>query len=152
MVEATELQKLKEEYPEFFRKTQTKVVDFVLSEKTSEKIAGIVTKNSINDVEKIEQITQRITWVLLDKLPGGNLAMALELGARLAPEIAKKVADEANQFISSAMVQLKSGENGQPKKELPKEKIIEEPAQDRSAMDEKSKRPSSKDFYREPTE
>lgn len=126
MPEETELQKLKEIYPEFFRKTPPEVIDFVLSEKTSEKIADIAVKNGVSDEEKVEGIAQRITLVLLNKLPSGNLAMALELGVKLAPDIAKKIADEANQFISSAS----------------KKTITEE----------KPKRPPSKDTYREKIE
>ena len=140
MDEKVELQKLKEEYPDFFGTTPPGVVDFVLSEKTSEKIAEIAIKNGVADEGKMEGIAQRIALVLLNKLPSGNLAMTLELGVKLTPETAKKIADEANQFISSAMAQLKSGEPVQPKKEPVKEKTVTE---------EKPKKPSSDDVYRE---
>ncbi len=142
MPDEIEIQKLKEENPDFFRRTPAEVIDFVLSEKTSEKIADIAVKNGVNGEEQIEGIAFRVTWVLLGRLPSGNLAMSLELGLKLVPEVAKKVADEANQFISSAMVQLKSGKTVQFKKEPPKEKITEE----------KPKRPPSKDTYREQVE
>lgn len=141
MDEKVELQKLKEEYPDFFGTTPPGVVDFVLSEKTSEKIAEIAIKNGVADEGKMEGIAQRITLVLLNKLPSGNLAMTLELGVKLTPETAKKIADEANQFISSAMAQLKSGELVQVKKEpILKEKTV---------IEEKPKKPSSDDVYRE---
>jgi len=130
-----EFQKLKNDYPDFFKKTPPELVDFILSGKTSEKIAGIAIKNGVSDEEKIEGIAERITLVLLNRLPSGNLAMTLELGLGLSPEIAKKIADEANQFISSAMTQ--------PKKELPKEEVM---------VGQRPKRPSSKDVYREPVE
>ena len=142
MATEAELKKLKEECPEFFKRTPPEIIDFVFSEKTSEKIADIAVKNGVNNEEQIEGIAFRVVWVLLGKLPSGNLAMTLELGLKLVPEIAKKVADETNDFISSAMVQLKSGEIVQPEKELPGETIVEE----------KPKRPSSKDVYRESVE
>lgn len=139
MAEEIELQKLKEEYPEFFRKTPPEVIDFALSKKTSEKIANIVTKNGIINAGKVEEVAERVTWVLLGKLPSGNLALTLELWVKLTPETAKKIADEANQFISSAIAQLKSGEAIQPKKEISKEEIL----------GEGPKKPPSKDTYRE---
>ena len=142
MIKPTELQKLKEDYPDFFRKTPPEVIDFALSEKTSEKIADIAVRNGVDNEEQVEGIAQRVILVLLNRLPSGNLAMTLELGLKILPEIAQKIADEANQFISSAMTQLKTGGVVQPKKELPKETIIEE----------KLKRPPSKDVYREKIE
>ena len=132
MPEEIDLKNLKEEYPEFFRNTPPEVIDFALSEKTSEKIADIATKNGVNEEDKIAGIAQRITLVLLNKLPSGNLAMTLELGVKLIPETAKKIADEANQFISSVMVRLKSGDS-------PEKTVVEE----------EPKRPPSKDTYRE---
>jgi len=142
MAQESKIQKLKEENPEFFRKTPPEVIDFVLSDETSEKIAEIAVKNGVSGEEQVEGIAFRVSWVLLGKLPSGNLAMTLELGLKLMPEIAKKVADEANEFISSAMVRLKSEEIAQPEKELPKKTTVEE----------KPKRPSSKDVYREKIE
>jgi len=135
-----EIQKFKEENPGFFRETPPAVVEFILSEETNKKIADICEKNGVIEDTKIEGVAYRVTWVLLGGLPSGNLAMTLELGVKLVPEIAKKVADEANQFISSAMVQLKSGEVPQIKQEALKEKII---------IEEKPKKPSNKDVYRE---
>jgi hypothetical protein len=148
MIEETELQKLKEDYPDFFRKTPPEVIDFALSEKTSEKIADIAVKNGVADEEKVERIAQRITLVLLNKLPSGNLAMTLELGVKLTPEIAKKVADEANQFISSAMVQLRSGGAVSPERTP----STPSPARTSISEEQKPKRPSSKDVYREKIE
>ena len=139
MIEETEIQKLKEENPEFFRRTPPEVIDFVFSEKTSEKIADIAVKNGVGEEKQVEEIAFRVVWVLLGRLPSGNLAMTLELGVKLTPEIAKKIADEANQFIASSLDQLKPETNTQPKKELPKEITTEE----------KPKRPLGKDTYRE---
>jgi len=135
MTDLTELQKLEEEYPDFFKTTPLEIVDFALSEKTSEKIADIAIKNGVVDEEKIEGIAQRITLVLLNKLPSENLAMTLELGVKLTPEIAKKIADEINQFIDNAGI-----------KQKPKVKTIQ------PIIEESPKRPPSKDTYREKIE
>lgn len=142
MIESTELKKLKEDYPDFFRKTSAEIIDFIFSEKTSERIANICKKNGVTEEGQVEGIAQRVTWVMLDKLPSGNLAITLELWVNIASETAKKVADEANQFISSAMAQLRSGANTLPEKKPAEKPVIEE----------KSKRPLSKDTYREQIE
>ncbi len=137
-----EIQNLKKDYPEFFLKTPAKLVDFLFSEKTSEKIADICKKNGVADESQVEKIAQRITWVLLGKLPSGNLAAGLELWVKLTPETAKKVADEANQFISSAMAQLKS--------EVTIPQAKPEVRAERPVVEEPPKKPLSKDSYREP--
>jgi hypothetical protein len=137
-----EIKKLKDEYPDFFRRTPSEIIDFIFSKKTSEKIADIAMKNGINDSEKIEGIAYRIVWVLLGKLPSGNLAMTLELGVGLAPEIARKIASEANQFIFAAKPKPKLEETALPKKEISTEK----------AATEKPQKPSKPDVYREPVE
>ena len=142
MPDEIEIQNLKKNYPDFFEKTSPEIIKFILSEKTAGQIADICEKNGVMEEEKIEGIAYRIAWVLLGKLPKENLALTFERGVGLAPEIAKKIADEANQFISSASAQFKSGEIVQPEKELPGETIVEE----------KPKRPSSKDVYRESVE
>lgn len=140
MLPEIEIQKLKREGPEFFRKTSTEIINFVLSEKTSEKIADIAMKNGINNKEQIEGIAFRAAWVLLGKLPSGNLAITLELGVKLTQENAKKIADETNQFISSSMIKLKKKKN-----DLSSKKEISE----KKPVNEKSKKSPSKDVYRE---
>lgn len=144
MAEEIELQKLKEEYPDFFRKTPPEIIDFVLSKQTAKQITNICGENGVADEEKIEEIAQRIAWVLLGKLPSGNLATTLELWVKLTPEIAKKIADEANQFISSVMAH--------PEKKLPEETTAPAYAEAPTGKEEKPKRPPSKDTYREPVE
>jgi divalent metal cation (Fe/Co/Zn/Cd) transporter len=139
----TDLQKLKQDYPELFREVPPEIIDFALSDKTSEKISDIAVKNSINKEEEIEGIAQRITWVLLNKLPKENLAMTLELGLNLTPDTAKKIADEANQFISSVTIKLKTGSPILLEKETQKE----EPQRK-----EESQKPLKSDTYREPIE
>jgi hypothetical protein len=145
MIEETELKKLKQDYPDFFQKTPADVIDFILSEKTAEKIAEIATKNGVGSEEIIDGIAQRVTWVLLNRLPSGNLAMTIELGLKISPETAKRIADEANRLIASRATQInqpKPSEPLQTQKELPKEKIIEE----------EPKRPKKPDVYHEPIE
>lgn len=152
MVEQTELQKLKEEYLEFFKKTPPEVIDFVLSEETAKRITDICGRNRIGDEEKIESVAYRIALVFLGKLPRENLVLTLERGVGLTAETAKKVADEANQFISSAMTRLKSGGIVQPKKEMPEKKIIASSTEVSVGKEEKPKKPPPKDVYREPVE
>lgn len=140
MLPDVEIQKLKRESPRFFKKISPEIIDFVLSEKTSEKIADIAMKNGINNKEQIEGIAFRAAWVLLGKLPSGNLAITLELGVKLTQENAKKIADETNQFISSSMIKLKKKKN-----DLSSKKEVSE----KKPVNEKSKKSPSKDVYRE---
>ncbi len=137
MVDQTELQKLKEDYPDFFKKTAPEIIEFALSDETSEKIADIAERNGVLDEQIIEGVAQRVTWVLLDRLPSGNLALTLELGLGLTPETAQKIASEANQFISSALSQPKSLKTTPSKMEAP---------------EEKPEGIKKQDVYREPTE
>jgi len=135
MIDETEVQKLKNDYPEFFKALPPELVDFIFSEKTAEKITGICKSNNVVDEAQIEGIAYRITLVLFKKLPGENLAMTIESGLGLKPEIARKIADEANQFIASAMAQWK-----------PKEVVVEPP------KEELPPKPPSNDTYREKIE
>ncbi|KPJ54675.1 hypothetical protein AMJ47_03930 [Parcubacteria bacterium DG_72] len=132
--EEINIEKLKKEYPEFFKKTSSKIVELVLSEKTSVQIAEICVKNEIEDEEKIEEIARRIVFVLLGKLPKENLYIALEKGVGLGTETAKKISDEVNKVIFSQMPLSE-------KKEIAEREIVE-------------KKPisSKKDIYREPIE
>jgi hypothetical protein len=132
--EEINIQKLKNEYPDFFKKTPSKLVEFSLSEKISSQIAEICVKNGIEDEEKIEGVACRIVWALLGKLPKRNLSLTLEKGLGLDLETAKKISDETNKLIFS---QIDLSE----KKETIKE-----------GVEEKSPRPHKKDFYRESIE
>lgn len=134
MAEKIEIQKLKEEYPDFFERTPSEIIDLILSDRVSEKIAEIASENGVGNEEQIEGISYRITRVLLGRLPSENLAMTLESGVNLAPSVAKKIAEEANQFISSA--------TAQPKKPVQSVEHV-------GVVEEKPKKPSNKDAYRE---
>ncbi len=142
MSDEIEVQKLKKDYPEFFRKTPNELIDLVLSEKTSKRIADICEKNGVNNEQKVEEIAKRISWVLLGKLPSGNLAMALELWVKLTAENAKKVADEANQFITSFLINFKNRGASSLEKKIIKTGVVEK----------EPKKSPIKDTYREPTE
>ena len=152
MDEKIELQKLKEEYPDFFTKTPPEVIDFVLSEETAKKITDICEKNRVGNEEKIESIAYRIALVLLGKLPRESLALTLELGVDLTAETAKKIYDEANQFIFSRLSLLKAekAKAAMPQLTAPPKGESEEKPEEKSA--EEPKRPRGKDVYREPVE
>lgn len=135
-----EFQKLKNKYPDFLKKTEPAVVELMLSDKTAEEVANICEKNGVKEGETIKEIAQRIGWVLLGKLPSGNLAMTLQSWVELEPITARKIADEANQFISSSMIKIKNG--------APEDKEEANPENQKEET-KKPKKSPSKDVYRE---
>lgn len=134
MAEETDLEKLKRDYPEFFERVLPELIEFVLSEETSSKIAEICLKNGVKDEEKIEKIAYRITLVLLERFPGEKLVETIEKEGGLAPEAAQKISAEVNRLIFS---QIPAPASPPP----PKEEATEEPP-----------KPPGKDVYREPVE
>ena len=136
MSEQIEIQSLKKEYPDFFKKAPSELIDFILSEKTAFKIVEICGKNGIEDEEKIREISYRITLVLLEKLIKEKLTITLEGGVGLTPQIAQKISDETDKSIFSLVPLYKTKKAILPKKEI-KEEL---------------KRPPGKDTYREKIE
>lgn len=137
-----ELQKLKQTYPKFFARTDPAVIDFILSDKTAQQITEICAKNGIKDEDKIEEIAQRVGLVMLDRLPSGNLSIALQFGVNLSQEEAVKIADDMNSFFSTAIIKIKNG-GGAPKEKNQKKE------QGPKLAEEKPKKSSSEDVYRE---
>jgi len=135
MANNIEIQKLKSEYPEFFKQISPELLEFIFSEETSSKIAQICLGNGIEDEEKIEKIAYRITLALLDQVPKENLAEILEKGVKLNHETAEKISIEVKRLIFSRIQET------QPTKPSP-------PATEK----EKPEKPTKKDVYREPTE
>jgi len=138
MPEEFDIQKLKEQYPEFFKQVSPDLLQFILSEETSSKISEICLKNGIEDEEKIEKIAYRVILALLRQIPKENLTEILEKGVKLDSETAKKIHTEINRLIFS---QIKKTQPAQPIKPLPS-----------PPAEEKLKRPKKKDVYREPIE
>jgi len=115
------------------KKISPELINFALSEKTSEQIASLCIKNGVEDEEQIEAVAYRIIWALLGKLPKKSLALTLERGAKITPAAAQKIAIEANQLFFSAS-QSKT------------------PLTEKEKPEEKPRRSNIKDTYREPTE
>lgn len=101
MAEEIELQKIKEEYPEFFNKVAPELIDFISSEKTLAQINDICAQNGLGG-EQIEQVAYRVTLALLGRLPKENLVIALEKGVGLARETAEKISSEIDRLVFSA--------------------------------------------------
>lgn len=101
MINNNEVQELKKQYPEFFKKHPSELLEFILSEETSSKIAGICLENGIEDEEKIEKIANRVVSALLKEFPKEKLPQVLEKGVGLNLGTAEKISAEINQFIFS---------------------------------------------------
>ena len=140
------IQKLKCEYPEFFRQFTPEFLEFIFSEKTSSNIANICLKNGIEDKEKIEKIAYRITLALFDQVPKENLTEIFEKGVKLDRETAKKISLEINRsiFSQAPKIQQKKIQTQPPK---PFTSIMEV-----LMKEEEPKKSAKKDIYQEPIE
>ena len=166
MVEEFDLQKIKNQYPEFFQEASNKLIELATSQETASQIAEICLKNRIEEEQKIEKIAYYISFVLLSQLPPGTLPKALEKNLPLKPEIAKKISEEVNQLIfapvkddltelykeidSEGIEDLTPAlSEEKPKKSPP---LPTETPVKTGLSEEKAKRPPKKDAYREPVE
>ena len=144
MPDELEFQKLKKEYPEFFEQVSPKLLEFILSEETSSKIAQICLENGVEDEEKIEKIAYQVTLALLGQTPKENLAKILEKGVKLDSEIARKVHIEVNRLIFSRIQKIQPGEIQKKRIQMEKDRI------EKDEIEKKSEKPTKKDVYREP--
>src|SRR3989344_8011198 len=160
MAEINELQKLKEEYPEFFKNVPSKVIEFILSEETTSKITDICKKNGIAELENIEGVAYRVALVLLSRLPKENLAYTIEKGVGLSPDVAKRISEEMNRLIFSLAPPPETEKTAmiptapEQKEETPEAKPTEtekitSPIKEGPPKEESS-RPRGKDAYHEP--
>lgn len=149
MPEEFDIQKLKEQYPEFFKQVSPNLLEFILSKETSSKISEICLENGIEDEEKIEKIAYRVTLALLDQVPKENLAEIFEKGAKIDSETARKISIEIKRLIFSQIPKTKP-QKTQPIKPPPA--TFEEEKLEETEKTEKIEKPSKKDFYREPIE
>lgn len=140
MIEESEIQKLKNEYPEFFNQFSPEFLKFIFSEKTSNEIAGICLENEIEEEETIEKISYRIALVLLNQIPKENLAKILEKGVKLNHETAEKISVAVKERIFSQISDIEK-----------KEERTTQTAQifPSKTEEEKTKEISKKDIYRE---
>ena len=146
-----ELQKLKKEYPEFFKQFSPKLLEFIFSKETSSKIANICLENEVEDEEKIEKIAYRIALVLLGQVPKENLTEILEKGVKLDHETAKKISIEIKINIFSQIQEAQPKKIQKEKQQIEKNGLTQ-PTKSSSTTEEEPKKSSKEDTYREPIE
>ncbi|MDI6603482.1 MAG: hypothetical protein QME57_05285 [Patescibacteria group bacterium] len=148
MIENTEFQKLKKQYPEFFSQFSEKFWDFLFSEDTAFRVVEICIKNGVENEEEIEKIASRITLVLLNQIPKENLTEVLMKGVRLDSNTANQISQEAEKLIFSQVPEiLKEEEFTQPAPSVkPELKPLLE------IKPEEKPKEARKDIYREPIE
>jgi hypothetical protein len=149
MPEEFEIQKLKNEYPEFFEQLSSEFLDFIFSEETSFKIAKICFENGIEDSEKVEKIAYRVTLALLDQVPKENLAEIFEKGVGLNREIAERISLEVNRRILSQVPEILKKEEVPEPIPLPTTPEATPPPE---VQPEERPEKTRKDIYREPIE
>ncbi len=145
MSKESEIQNLKNKYPDFFGRFSPEFLDFVFSEEISAAIAGICQENGIEDEEIVEKITSRIILALFDQVPKENLAKILGKGANLNPVIAEKIAFDVEEHIFSQIPE----DRDQPAKSSLAEPETAPPPETPTETEQKKK---GSDAYREPIE
>jgi len=123
MVDKSEIQKLKKEYPVFFKKHSPELLEFIFSENTSSKIAEICLANKVEDEEKVEKIANRVVSALLGEFPKEKLPEVLEKGVKLEFETASKISEQINQLIFSRAPKAQPEKSQKRKNKITKEKI-----------------------------
>jgi hypothetical protein len=101
MISDSDIQKLKSDYPEFFKKIPPKLLEFILSNETTFKIAEICSEAGIEDEEKIEKIAYIITLVLLNQVPKESFIEILMKGVGLDFNTASRISQKAEELIFS---------------------------------------------------
>lgn len=143
MADLTELQQLKNDYPQFFEKADPKIIDLAFSDELSDQITGICLENGVSNEENISKIAYRAILVLLGKFPAEGLSSAIELVTKLPTETTQKIANATNQLISYLLAQRETTESAPSQKEPKKQTPITE---------ERPKKPEKPDVYRETVE
>ncbi|MFH1714402.1 MAG: hypothetical protein ABH831_02305 [Candidatus Nealsonbacteria bacterium] len=139
------IEKLKNECPNFFKKISPELLEFVLSEEASSGITGICSENGVRDEEKIEKVAYQIILTLLKQSPKENLIITLKKDLGVSLETAKKISDKANELIFSQVISLEGSEPQLQGKEAIKEKTTKEITQGVSKS-------LKNDTYKEPIE
>ncbi|PIS17395.1 MAG: hypothetical protein COT59_00890 [Candidatus Nealsonbacteria bacterium CG09_land_8_20_14_0_10_42_14] len=139
MPDELNLQKLKEEYPEVFKKIPANITKVLLSEETPSQVSDICFKNGVRDEKRIERVAYWITLVLLGGLSMEDFTETIEEELKINFGAAKKIQDEANRLIFSQVKDDLANLYGVGVKTTPK-------------LEEKPKRPQKKDIYKEPIE
>jgi len=150
MIDDTEIQKLKNQYPDFFEQFPKKLWKFIFSEETSSKIAEICSESGIENEEKIEKIAYRVTLALLNQVPKENLPEILEKGVDLNHETAEEISIEIKRRIFSQVPEvLKKEEPTQSTPPPPDKPEVGPSPEVKPEIEPKEVR---RDIYREPTE
>lgn len=156
MSEELDVQKLKNEYSEFFKQFSPEFVEFIFSKEISSKIAEICSENGIEDEEKVEKIAYRVILVLFNQIPKENFTKILMNGVGLDFNTANQISLKVNELIFSQAPKLEPKEIQKEKKMpvigevlgltefLKKEEI--------KSKQEKTEKPYKKDPYRETPE
>ncbi len=150
MSDEIEIQKLKEQHPEFFAQFPEEFWDFVLSEETAFKIMKICIKNGIENEERIEKIASRITLILLNQIPKENLTEVLMKGVGLNFDTATQISQEVEKSIFSQVPKLSKKEKPTHPTPPPPSKADFGPSP-KVKPETKLEKPK-KDIYREPLE
>ena len=138
MPDELNLQKLKEEYPEVFKKIPANITKVLLSEETTFQVSDICFKNGIRDEKRIERVAYWITLVLLGGLPMEDFAETVKEELKIDFGTAKKIQDEANGLIFSPVKESLANLYG---KEI-----------STTGPEVELKKPPKKDIYHEPVE
>lgn len=144
MQEDIEFKKIKSD---LLGKIPDQLLDLAISENTALQIAEICLENGVLE-EDVEKVGYGVGLVLLGQLPSDGLPIFLEKGLKVSTDVARKIYDKIDVVIFSVV------KNDLAK--LYKEELSVKPAAKSQKTtpppEEKPKRPSSKDVYREPVE
>lgn len=146
MPEKINLEEIKKQYPEFFKKISPELLEFILSEKISSKIAEICLENGVVNEEKIEKIAYQTALVLLGQRAEESLPKILETEEGLNREITQKISISIRRFIFSEIPKIQESQRGENQLIQP---LTQPPA---TAKKEKTEAPPEKDNYRESAE
>jgi len=152
MPEELDIQKLKSDYPEFFKQYSPDLLEFIFSKKTSSKIAEICLENRIEDEEKIEKIAYRVTLAFLNQVPKENLSEILEKGVDLNHETAKEISIEIKRRIFFQVPEVLKKEEQLTQSAQPSLPSKPEVASPPEVRPEEKPKETRKDIYREPLE
>jgi hypothetical protein len=159
MEEEFKIEKLKDQYPQFFEGLSDEFLNFISSEEMVSQIATICLENGIEDEERIEKIAYRIILVLLEQISKEDLTQVLVNGANLDFQTASRISQRAEELIFSKAPKIKLKEKPVPTK-IPKiEKKVETEVQELEKKIERTRpeaiekpKPVKRDIYREPIE
>lgn len=156
MPDEKNLQKLKEQYPDFFAQFSSQLLGFVFSKETALDIAEACMENDIEEDEQIEKISYHVTLALLDQIPKENLSEVLQKGVRLNREVAEKIAKTIKEEVFARISEMST--EPETRSEEPPASALQKTSSSQKQQDSKDKNDSTikqsktHDAYREPIE